>query len=1129
MKNLTTLLFSILIVFLVVPSLTFAQPPHVIWSTTFGGDSQDGGFEGQETSDGGFIIIGGNQSFGNGEGDVWLIKTDSNGNEEWNHTYGGDEGEKGFSGHQTDDGGYIITGYTWSFGNGENDIWLIKTDSLGQEEWNKTFGETGNEAGESVQQTSDGGYILVGSTSSFQNYSDTWLIKTDSQGNEEWNQVFIGSNSYNHPHSVQETSNGGYIIIGTTNSFGEGDYDVWLIKADSQGNEEWSQTFGGSEDDYGKSVQQTSDGDYIVIGTTSSFGNYSDVLLLKLGFENWYIATTGSDETGDGSEENPFASIQFGIDNAETGDSIFVQSGTYVENINYNGKNIVVQGEDRETTIIDGNQTGSVVIFENGEDTTAVLDGFTIQNGQGMGDWSNFYGGGITCKNTSSPYISNVTISNNTAGYGGGISCQDNSSPTLILITISNNVATNDGGGIHCIYNSSPNLTFVTISNNNTSWDGGGIYYFSNTNSILTNVLINENIAGDNGGGIYCRSNTSLTLINVTISGNNDSEGGGIYCRDNSHLNLLNCILWNDLPHEVYFHEDYEPNSITISYSDIQGGEESIVTNNNGTVYWEEGNIDTDPLFCNADSSDYTLAENSPCVSTGENGANMGAYGVGCGPIYLVEIVINEIMQNPSSVVDSDGEWFELYNAGEDTVDVSGWVFKDADDDSLSLDVDCCLNIPPNGHFLMICNGDSAINGGISNYDFVYEREAFNLGNSDDEIIIIDSYGRGIDTVVYDGGSNWPDPDGKSMELIYHDLDNNDGSNWVESTHMLPSGDYGTPGEGNSTLLPALATNINANCHGGVNNGWMDLGAIEIDDSSQCMLFVENQGYGDLILSNIHIGESQNDNPNTAFSVTVDSLVIPPEGVDSIVVYFSPEEAGFYSGSLSFETNDDSSPTHNEAVHGTGLSPVREIYIDTDFDSDTLYYHNAQLGDSTYFEYLYIYNLGNTQLEIDDIITTEPFYVDINDGSLGPLELLEVPVQFFPDSAGEYSGTVTIYSNDSDESELIVHLVGTTESLNVDVISIPTQFSLHQNHPNPFNPITTLRYDLPEQANVNIIIYDMLGRQVRTVVNQTQDAGFKSVIWDATNDFGKQVSAGVYIYQIQAGEFVQTRKMVLLK
>ena len=96
-------------------------------------------------------------------------------------------------------------------------------------------------------------------------------------------------------------------------------------------------------------------------------------------------------------------------------------------------------------------------------------------------------------------------------------------------------------------------------------------------------------------------------------------------------------------------------------------------------------------------------------------------------------------------------------------------------------------------------------------------------------------------------------------------------------------------------------------------------------------------------------------------------------------------------------------------------------------------------------------------------------------------------------------------------------------------LSIPDVYALQQNYPNPFNPITTLRYDLPEQANVNIIIYDMLGRQVKSLINQTQDAGFKSVIWNATNDYGKPVSAGVYLYKIQAGEFVQTRKMVLLK
>ena len=99
----------------------------------------------------------------------------------------------------------------------------------------------------------------------------------------------------------------------------------------------------------------------------------------------------------------------------------------------------------------------------------------------------------------------------------------------------------------------------------------------------------------------------------------------------------------------------------------------------------------------------------------------------------------------------------------------------------------------------------------------------------------------------------------------------------------------------------------------------------------------------------------------------------------------------------------------------------------------------------------------------------------------------------------------------------------------IDGYGIPEQFTLHQNYPNPFNPITTLRYDLPENAIVNITIYDMLGREVKTLINQTQDAGYRSVIWNATNDYGKPVSAGIYLYQIQAGEYISTKKMVLLK
>ncbi len=214
----------------------------------------------------------------------------------------------------------------------------------------------------------------------------------------------------------------------------------------------------------------------------------------------------------------------------------------------------------------------------------------------------------------------------------------------------------------------------------------------------------------------------------------------------------------------------------------------------------------------------------------------------------------------------------------------------------------------------------------------------------------------------------------------------------------------------------------------------------------------------------------------------------------------------------------------SNVISCTCLSPVQEIYMYT----DSLDFGEVAIGDSTILD-MPIFNLGNTQLEIDDIILDAPFYININDGSLGAGENLDVQVRFVPVAMGEYSGIVTIYSNDNDEEEVIVQLTGIAEELSVDGHQIPDKFTLHQNHPNPFNPVTTLRYDLPEDTMVNITIYDMMGRVVRTMVNTQQNTGFKSVRWNATNDVGSSVSVGLYLYMIQAGDFRQTKKMVLLK
>ena len=142
---------------------------------------------------------------------------------------------------------------------------------------------------------------------------------------------------------------------------------------------------------------------------------------------------------------------------------------------------------------------------------------------------------------------------------------------------------------------------------------------------------------------------------------------------------------------------------------------------------------------------------------------------------------------------------------------------------------------------------------------------------------------------------------------------------------------------------------------------------------------------------------------------------------------------------------------------------------------------------------------------------------DVTENSLDCIETLD------PD----YATANWTYENGNIDEGVIFAVDCSPVSINAEII--PLKFQLHNAYPNPFNPITTLRYDLPEQANVNIIIYDMLGRQVKSLINQTQDAGFKSVIWDATNNEGNPVSAGIYLYQIQVGEFRQTKKMVLLK
>ncbi|MFO8078447.1 MAG: hypothetical protein R6U21_07395 [Thermoplasmatota archaeon] len=269
------------------------------WYRTFGGNDADLAECLIRGSNGSYLLTGATWSDGSGHSDFWLIKTDSNGNEIWNKTFGGRDEDFGHWITKDHNGGYIATGYTRSYGNGLNDVWLIKIDENGNELWNRTFGGEYVEWGKYLIGLNDG-YIVVGSTYSYgSGGSDIWLIKIDENGNELWNKTF-GGNDSDYGNKIIQSDEGGYVIVGNTISYGAGFYDVWLIKIDENGNELWNKTFGGNDADRGEDIIQTSDGGYLITGgATPSDVGWDDVILIKTnenGDIQWTKSYGGSDQ-----------------------------------------------------------------------------------------------------------------------------------------------------------------------------------------------------------------------------------------------------------------------------------------------------------------------------------------------------------------------------------------------------------------------------------------------------------------------------------------------------------------------------------------------------------------------------------------------------------------------------------------------------------------------------------------------------------------------------------------------------------------------------------------------------------------------------------------------------------------
>ena len=328
-----------------------------------------------------------------------------------------------------------------------------------------------------------------------------------------------------------------------------------------------------------------------------------------------HVTPSGNDDTGDGSTDNPFASIQAALDFVGMGDTILVAPGTYMENVELENQNLVIasyyllDGDSShiDNTIIDGGGQGKVISMNLAGPNTKLI-GFTITNG-----YTTSSGAGLYCLD-SYPTISHCIFKENNAGisntsiHGGSITA-DHSEITLDHVMIYSNFAAGHGGGV-----------YATHSHINAS-----------------NLLVVNNIANVKGGA-FSFYKSSGTFDHVTIASDSAQVEGGALFMQESEVTFTNSIIWGNRPQQIAFSEYGDPSLVNIFYSILDEFVTGVETHNNGTVNFGLFNVfDDNPLFCDLDSGNYYLAENSLCVNSGENGTHMGVYGIGCNAILKID------------------------------------------------------------------------------------------------------------------------------------------------------------------------------------------------------------------------------------------------------------------------------------------------------------------------------------------------------------------------------------------------------------------------------------------------------------------------------------------------------------
>jgi len=869
---------------------------------------------------------------------------------------------------------------------------------------------------------------------------------------------------------------------------------------------------------------------------------------------------------------NDFNTIQSAINGSANGDSIIVSAGEYTESINFLGKEIFVSSRyllDNDSTligltVIDAQQNGSVVTFKNNESENSILQGFTLQNGNGNnedpdGNGSFYtYGGGIYCEG-SEPAIKDCIIQNNIAnqGGGGGIFCY-NASPSFYGCMISGNLTDDVGGGLYTRQSSSPqffNCTFynntsefgggcylrnessaymedVTFQENTANNSGGGIslkddsdlvgnkikligneadglgggLYINNANPDFSFLLIADNLASS-GGGIYIRNNSTVSFSNATVANNSAGlYGDGMYLRDGSEITIVNSIFWNNGSNQVYFRSDGNEAELNIDYSLVQDLEDGININDNGDLNWGDNNIDEEPYFCNSPAGNYFLRENSPCLVSGQENDLIGSFESGCGPINTGPL------------------WY---------VDLNGNDQNDGSLESPYESIERAMTSAVDGDTIRLFSGTYTELLDFQSKEVVLESRAFELGD---------------------------------MALIQ---ETNFGSSMVGGSCLVLSG-----ASNNNAIIRGLSFRGGSEPNGGgivVSNCSPKLSHLIIEDNNAeigggLYLFQSDAELSDLTIRN------NGANFGGGIYISGGNPLLNNVALENNIAYWG---GGIYSQNSEFDIVN-SAITMNEAlIEGGALyqnNGIGNISWTAIQDNDGSDYGGAIVVNQATLDLDQITFAGNTS-GVGSAVAMNSSVVSItnsilwfNNGSLfyaaaesglTSLEIAFTNIEGGITSIEEMTGVLltlgeqnmdldpqfcdsqgSVYNlqesspcliASSSDGVLGAHELDCDEVLSVSRPPVPSKFSLYQNYPNPFNPSTEIRFEVFEFDTYELSVFNLNGQLVKTLFSNFKVPGSHVVTWNARDRNGVKVPSGVYLYLLKNSKNQESKKMILMK